>query len=250
MQRYNSIQDKISKEVADYGRGLVSVKYPSEIEVYLIALELTDSSNITQQYFVFPVMPSSISKTENNRNSIKKSASGTTVLMSPSYVPAEISIKGDFGKGFKFLSNPTGEEFSFGIFRDVNKEKFQTTSPTLDPNVKSGFGCTKILQGIIKEANQLDKLGKPNRLYLYNLALGESYLVLAQASGGLSISQSYERNMIWGYNLNLSILADISQIIVSSDLSKASKSVLGAKGIQNSVNVLAGEIGVMLGNLL
>lgn len=235
------ISNKLITEVNQYGRGLVSVKYPNEIEVYLCALELTNSKNETQKYFMFPIMPSSISKTENNRTNIKKSSSGTVVLMSGSYTPSEISIKGDFGRSFKFITNPTGDRFSYALFNTKGKDRLNINSPEFDPSVKSGYGCIKILQSMINETNKLDEYSKPNRLYFYNLALGESYLV-AILPGGLTLSQNYEKNMIWQYSLSMQALCNIEDMKSSEEVTKSSKSLLSSKLIQNSVNVIVSEV--------
>ena len=236
------ITKKLAGELAQYGRGVMSVLYPSEIEVYLMAMELTDSKGVTQQYFVFPVMPNSISKVEQNRTNIKKSSSGTTVIGSSSHSPSEINIKGDFGRSFKILTSPTGEgSFSFGIFKSKGKDQLNVTTPTLDPNVKSGFGCIKIMQSMVNLSGKLDAYSKPNRLYFYNMALGESYLV-AVMPGGLTLSQSYDKNMIWGYNLTMHILANLEDLKSSEDAQKSLKSILAASVIQNSANILVGEV--------
>lgn len=246
MSTVNHITGKYTSELAKYGRGVLSVLYPSEIEVYLAALELTDSLGATQQYFVFPIMPSSIQKTEQNRTNVKKSSSGTTVILSPSHAPSEISIKGDFGRSFKLLTNPTGEGFSFGFGfskkdNGFYKEKLTIQTPTFDPNIKSGFGCIKILQSMVDAAGKLDAYSKPNRLYFYNMALGESYLV-AILPGGLSLSQTYEKNMIWSYNLTMQVLARLEDLKSLSDTQKSLTSILASSTVQASVNSLVGDI--------
>lgn len=235
------ISNKYLQELAQYGRGLMSVRYPLEIEVYLAALELVDSNGKTIQYFVFPVMPNSIIKSEQNRTNIKKSSSGTTVLMSPSFTPGELTIKGNFGRSFKFLTNPNGDSFSYAIFNNTKGDSLNKDYPQFDPSVKSGYGCIKILQNLVNRSSKLDGNSKPHRLYFYNMALGESYLV-AVLPGGLSLTQSYDKNMIWEYSLTMSTLANLEDIKSSEDLTKSSKSILTGKAIQNSVNVLVGEV--------
>lgn len=241
MNAQNYIANKLAGELANYGRGRLSVKYPSEIEMYLVAFELVDSLGKTLQYFVFPIMPNSISKVENNRVNIKKSSSGTTVLMSPSFTANEISLKGDFGRSFKFLTNPTGNDFQFAIFKETKGNKLNITYPELDPAVKSGYGCIKILQNMILMANKLDGHYKPHRLYFYNMALGESYLV-SVLPGGLTLSQAIDRNMIWGYTLTMQAIANLEDLKSSEDYKKSSKSLLSAQTVSNGVNILVGEV--------
>lgn len=240
MAASNYIVKKLANELSTYGRGILSVLYPNEIESYLMALELTNSLGETLQYFVFPVMPSSIQKTEQNRTNVKKSSSGTTVLMSSSHAPAEISIKGDFGRSFKLLTNPTGG-YSYGMQLSIGKDKLDINVPEFDPSVKSGFGCIKILQNMVTQCGKLDQFSRPNRLYFYNMALGESYLVTV-LPGGLTLSQTYEKNMIWSYNLSFQVLANLEDLKSSEDVQRSLQSVLAASTIQNSVNVLVGEV--------
>ncbi len=245
MATSNYIQNKIIQESLSLGRGLLSVQYPQDIEMYLVAMELVDSNGDTEQYFVFPVNPSSIQKTEQNRTNIKKSASGTTILVSSATNPSELSIKGDFGRSFKILTNPKDSDFTFGFFSSNTKDKFEVGVSELDTSVKSGFGCIKILQSMVKKTSQLGKNNKPYRLYFYNMALGESYLV-SVPQGGLILNQSTDRNMVWEYSLNMMILAPLESIKLSSGTESSLSSILSSKTIQNGVNTLASEISNVL----
>ena len=235
------ITNKFLREVASGGRGLLSIRYPQEFEMYLSALELVDSNGKTIQYFVFPIMPNSIQKVENNRTNIKKSSSGTVVLLSQSFATSEISIKGNFGRSFKILTNPNGDSFKFAVFQDVLGNKLNKEFPEFDPSVKSGFGCIKILQNLILRSNKLDGNSKPNRLYFYNMALGEAYLV-SILPGGLNLSQTYDKNMIWEYSLTMNILANLDEIKSSDEIKKSSKLILAGSSVQNSINTLVSEV--------
>ena len=239
------ITNKYLQELSIYGRGLLSVKFPKEIEIYLSALELTDSNGKTIQYFVFPIMPNSISKVENNRTNIKKSSSGTTVLMSSSFTPSELTIRGSFGRSFKFLTSPNGDSFKYAVFQNVSGDSLNKDYPQFDTSVKSGYGCIKILQDLISKTSKLDANSKPYRLYFYNMALGESYLVTV-LPGGLTLNQSYDKNMIWEYSLTMSILANLEDLKSSDELNKSSKSILTGSLIQNSVNTIANEVKSLL----
>ena len=57
----------------------------------------------------------------------------------------------------------------------------------------------------------LDDNGKPLRLYFYNMALGESYLVAIPPSG-VQYSQDVSKNMIWNYNLTMMALAPLEAV--------------------------------------
>lgn len=223
------------------GKSAMNSLFPNDFELYLIALELVDSKGNTDEYLVFPVMPTQIQKTENNRVNVKKSSTGTTVLFSQSFTPNDISIKGNFGKSFKFITIPH-DKLDSGFIYGVSKNSglsFQT--PNFDATVKTGYGVTKILQRICNKSSKLDTWSKPYRLFFYNMALSESYLAIVP-SGGLTLSQGYETNTIWNYNLNLTVLANIEDVKSFSDIKKSSTTLLKSSTIQSGVNLLTSEV--------
>jgi hypothetical protein len=95
------------------GRSGLNMKYPDEFELYVIALELTDENFITQQYFVFPINPSSIEETEPKLTNIRKTLGGITVLRNTTFVPTQISLSGTFGRNFKVLIGEKYEDFTW-----------------------------------------------------------------------------------------------------------------------------------------
>jgi hypothetical protein len=234
-----SITNKFKQEAGELGRIALSTKYPNEFEVYIMSLELTDSDGRTVDYFSFPVMPTHISKPENKRVKTKTSSSGVTVLSSDAHTPSEILIKGDFGRSFKLMIKPQlGDVEGYGFKGFFNN--LQINTPTFDIGVKTGFGCIKILQDIIGKSVMLDSKGKPYRLYLYNMALAESYLVVTTPQG-LILTQSYDKNMIWTYSLSLTILAPLNKINPEKAKFSSSK-LLQASIVQNFANRIGSEI--------
>jgi len=235
----NSVSYKFKQEAGELGRVALSTKYPNEFEVYIMSLELTDSDGKTVDFFSFPVMPSMISKPEAKKVKVKTSSSGTTVLTSDASTPSEISIKGDFGRSFKLVIKPQlGDVNGYGFKGFFSN--LQVSTPTFDIGVKTGFGCIKVLQSIVNQSVALDSKGKPFRLYLYNMALAESYLVVTTPQG-LVFSQSYDKNMIWSYSLSLTILAPLDKI-KPIDKQDSSKKLLEASIVQNFANRLGSEI--------
>jgi len=205
--------ERYKKEESEFyfGRTGMNAKYPNEFEVYMVALELVDGDKgDTLEYFSFPVMPFQIQKNEPTRTNIKKSASGITVISNDSFVPQEVTIKGDFGRGFKMILNPVTEAAEGVAFKGFLSET-DSKNATFSSDVKTGFGAIKILQNIINKSNKLSKSGKPNRLYLYNMALSESYIVAVPQSG-LILTQTIGKNMIWEYSLTLTVLAPLDKI--------------------------------------
>jgi hypothetical protein len=208
------------------GQALASL-YPNDFEWYMVALELADSDDNTIDYLTFPIMPDSISKTEPTRTNIKKSMAGVTVLSTPSYSPQEINIKGSFGRQFKILINPKSDVNSssksvsagkYSLF-DITKKSGLISGlafSNFNLNVKTGYGVMKILQAMASKSVGLDDKGKPLRLYFYNMALGESYLVAIPPSG-VQFSQDLSKNMIWNYNLTLIALAPLEAVSDKND---------------------------------
>lgn len=230
------------------GQALASL-YPNDFEWYMVALELADSNDNTIDYLTFPIMPDSISKTEPTRTNIKKSMAGVTVLSTPSYSPQEINIKGSFGRQFKILINPKPSVSIDASSKSVNAGKYHLTKKSgsisglafsnFNMNVKTGYGVMKILQAMISKSVGLDESGKPLRLYFYNMALGESYLVSIPPSG-VQFSQDLSKNMVWNYNMTMIALAPLEAVSNKNDKSLLDK--LLPSMIQTGVNEVASVV--------
>lgn len=230
--------NKYSQLINKFGKTSTSATYPNDFEVYLCAFELVDSNRDTEAYFVFPIQPSSIQKSEPTRTTIKKSLSGTTILRNSSFIPQELSIKGNFGRKFKILNGLDGFGYgnavgdSLGSFKSVS---FDT--PVFSYSIKTGYGCIKLLQKIFQSSQKVDKYGKPKRLVFYNMGFGESYLVTIPPSG-YSFSQTEDQNMIWSYQANMTIVAPLNFINDQASLNSSSKLVSSGnflKKINNTV---------------
>lgn len=232
------------------GQALASL-YPNDFEWYMVALELADSNDNTIDYLTFPIMPDSISKTEPTRTNIKKSMAGVTVLSTPSYSPQEINIKGSFGRQFKILINPkpsvsidasskSVSEGKYHLFDITKKSGFSGLAfSNFNLNVKTGYGVMKILQAMISKSVGLDESGRPLRLYFYNMALGESYLVSIPPSG-VQFSQDLSKNMVWNYNMTMIALAPLEAVSNKNDKSLLDK--LLPSMIQTGVNEVASVV--------
>lgn len=232
------------------GQALASL-YPNDFEWYMVALELADSNDNTIDYLTFPIMPDSISKTEPTRTNIKKSMAGVTVLSTPSYSPQEINIKGSFGRQFKILINPkpsvnidaSSKSVNAGKYHLFDTKKSSSISglafSSFNMNVKTGYGVMKILQAMISKSVGLDESGRPLRLYFYNMALGESYLVSIPPSG-VQFSQDLSKNMVWNYNMTMIALAPLEAVSDKNDKSLLDK--LLPSMIQTGVNEVASVV--------
>ena len=117
--------------------------------------------------------------------------------------------------------------------------------PNFDVGVKSGYGAMNLLRAIIAKSNGVDDQGLPFRLYFYNMALGESYLVTVP-SGGLTLNTDNEgSNTMWNYNLTLTALAPLS-LVLDQESSKGSlKRSLKTSVIQKGVNLMLNQLSTL-----
>lgn len=225
------------------GKSTLSAIYPNDFEVYLCAFELVEKGK-TIDYFVFPIQPSQIQKVEPTRTNIKSSMAGVTVLKNSSIIPKEIMLKGNFGRNFKILTT-NGVAFTNSFSK---KQGLTLNTPIFSVGIKTGYGATKLLQNILNESNNLSSNGENRQLYFYNMALGESYLVVVNPNGVI-YNQSQDMNMIWQYSINLSVLAPLSEVADALDkdskLSRSTK-MLGRNVVQKSVNIVAKEVSQFL----
>jgi hypothetical protein len=236
VKRYNSLRK-------DLGRSALSAFFPNDIEYYLCAFELVSSQGI-ESYFVFPIQPSSINKSEPTRTNIKKSLSGVTVLRNSSFVPQELSLKGNFGKRFKILAGLEGIAFTRPGVSLSRNTGLSVGSPEFSASVKTGYGAMKLMQKLLQDSNSVDNRGKPKRLYFYNMALGESYLVVVPPSG-YSFSQTEDSNTIWMYSVNMTILAPLSAV-ANVDVDSSSLNLVSKGAIQKGANTVVNDIKLFL----
>ena len=204
--------------LANGGAAFLNAKYPDEFELYVCALELTDTAGKTLKYFIFPVNPSNLDETQPQITSIKKTLAGVTVLSTTTFVPTDISISGTFGRKFKILLGEDFTDFVNSFTSDngnVTVDSFLAgTGDLFDKKTKTGYGCLKILESIVKEASVVDDIG-PRRLIFYNPAFGTSYIVKPI---NFKISMGQENNMLHAYSLQLKGVADVTSLLNQQQL--------------------------------
>ena len=207
------VQATLQRKVllGEVGKSILNVKYPDEFELYLIALELVSaaSSQDTLMYFVFPIMPNSMSETEKMGTNIIKTAGGIVTLSNSTFIPIPIVLSGTFGRSLKYVIG--GDSF-FDLVQGFSLKNKKTTFKEIekalfDQNIKTGYGCCKILQNIIRESKLVDENG-PRTLYYHNLAFNSRYIVKADE---IVFSQEIgASNMIWNYRLSLTAVGKAS----------------------------------------
>ena len=237
------------------GMQTLSSVYPYDFEWYMCALELTDSKDQTIDYLAFPIQPDSIQKSEPTRNNIKKSMAGVTVLSNDAYIPQDITIRGSFGRQFKLLLNVKeikGKNSQYstvnGVYSLYQKAGASAINyPSFNIAAKNGYGIIKILQAIVNKSVGLDDEGKPFKLYFYNMALGESYLVAIPPSGA-QFSQDVSKNMVWSYSITMKTLAPLDAVREEQEGSlrkelSATAVAAGVSMVAQGVNDIMMEIG-------
>lgn len=238
---------------------MLATQFPNDFEVYMCSLELTDSNDNTIDVFTFPIMPENIDKTEPKRTTIVNTAGGVTVLTSPVFMPQSISIKGNFGSTFKILLSGsdsvslTGAAFSIAagkrsLYQLQGKNTSSLNMPSFNAGIKTGYGCIKILQSIIDKSNGVDSLGLPMKLFFYNMALGESYLVTIPPRG-VTFSQNVQKNMVWEYDLEMTVIAPLEAVLGAGKVKSSLTKLCASNAIQKGINEFASSISKgLLGN--
>lgn len=240
----NAVRNR-ALQLEQIGKAALNIKYPNEFELYVCALELTDSDGNTLKYFIFPVMPSSIDESIPQLTNVKKTLAGITTLSSPTFVPTDITLVGNFGRKFRVLLGTDLQDFvsAFSVNNNVTTESLLNGAiEFFDNRVKTGYGCIKVLQDMIEQSNQVDANGS-KRLIFYNQALGNSYVVKAT---NLRFNQSQDSNMIWNYTLQLKSIAPLEAIKTKRELEqerfRLNTTGFVQKQVDNLVNSLTSVI--------
>ena len=151
------------------GKRVLNTIYPNDIEIYIVAFELTNSRGQTKEYFIFPINPSSITEQMPFLTNIKKTAGGISVLNNNTFVPTNIAISGNFGRQFKILLGQELVHFSAikfstaaGDFVSQLKGAANFKGAVFSTSIKTGYGCTKVLESILLKSSQLDEYQKPH----------------------------------------------------------------------------------------
>lgn len=254
--RGNTVVNEAMNLAKSVGLQVIATMMPHEFEWYMIALELATADNKTIDYLTFPIMPNSLSKVEQNRTSIKKSLNGVTVLQNSALPLGEIVLQGNFGRGFKNLVSINNDISAGALAYSMKAGKYDLYSlqegsnnkipkvRTFNTAVKTGYGVVKMLQAILSKSVGHDNQGRPFRLFFYNMAFGESYQVVVPPNG-MRFYQDISNNMIWNYDLRLTVVAPLDAVVKDSRKWKQ----LSASAIQGSVNIVSSEVKSIVGDL-
>lgn len=209
-----------SQLLGTLGKVGLNLTYPKEFELYMCAFEVTDDNFNTLQYFIFPVMPSSMDESHAFGTAVRKTLGGVTALSTPSFIPRDITLTGTFGRRFRTLIGTQDLEIisSFKIEGDSASLQGEEGEERqmFDTRIKTGYGCLKVLEEIVNSCNTIDPQNKNmKRILFHNLALGNSYLVKPMM---MKLSTSQETNMLWSYALQLKGIAPLESVMESKRL--------------------------------
>lgn len=216
----------------------LNILFPKDFELYMCAFEIVNSDDKTEYYFIFPIMPSSINESKPYTNVVRKTAGGIVTLSNPTFDPVDISLSGNFGRNFKILIGNTIQDVVHGfVDYDISAGRLlKGQIPGFMPQVKTGYGCIKLLEDIIEYSKVVDENG-PKRLIFYNLALGNNYYVKVQ---NLTFTQSQDNNMIWNYSIQMKGIAKIDNFKKEVVSERTTLNVGGF--LQNQVNNVISNI--------
>lgn len=235
----DNIKREYINKVHSIGKRGLNALFPNDFELYIFALELVDSKGNTEEYFIFPINPTGFEENQPTNTSITKTAGGIVVMNSNTFVPVDIVMNGNFGRRFRILIGQELIDFSSLSYSSVSgffqsfKGAQNARKAIFNSRIKSGYGSIKILETIINKSKNLDQHNKPYSLYLYNLALGNSYLVKAV---NLSFKQDMSSNMIWNYTLQLKGIGNLDTLEGNKNTKSLTASLSFAQAAQKIAN--------------
>lgn len=242
----NNLTQTIIDKSKSLGISTLSSLFPRDFEYYMIALELCDGDGIMLDYFTFPIMPNNIEIIDSPSFKVQSTFGGVGVLSSNIFTPKKITLSGNFGRNVKILNRGVASGLFAGFAKKNKSERgygadtVANTTLEFNANIKTGYGCIKVLESILNRSYEIDsQTGKVNKLYFYNLAFGESYLVKYEQS---KMSQSLPNNMIWEYSVNLQAICplhlDKNKGVTKLTTNSGSISAFGMGIVQQSTNDL------------
>ncbi len=203
--------------VSQLGQAALSQLYPNDFETYFCALELVDSRQRVVDFFVFPVMPSTMQETNTNLTTVKQTAGGVTVLGTTQYVPIDFRLQGNFGRKFKFLVGQQivdASAISFstqaGVFtarQGIEQGLNQTRNAVFNSEIKTGYGCYNILRAICNKSTGLDEDGNPYHLYFYNPTMNSAHMI--EVISFVSAQDDKQSNMLHSYQIDIKLVAPL-----------------------------------------
>lgn len=210
--------ETVAGMTANMTRGVMHSMYPNDFEYYMMSFELINSKGVRENMLVFPVLPEEITQSVNTLSSVKKTSSAVVAMFNPTFVPYQISISGTFGKRLRIL---LGEKeilgIGFNIRSKVGKQSGSKPTSTWNTSIKTGYGVTKVLEGILEKSQSLDIDGKPYRLVFNNASFNNDTVV---EINNYRFSQSARSNNgYWDYAIQMTAIAPAVAVRTTSPTS-------------------------------
>jgi len=252
---------RVQDVIARAGKAVLNTQFPNDFEYYMCALELIDATDPTNvlEYFVFPIMPSSISIQNNKLQTEGRTAGGTYILENNTFSPVDINISGNFGRRLKTIATKSSTPNNDLPLSITNKKIGSVLKragvgdvklPEFSLHVKTGYGATKILERIYDRSSHIEN-DAPVQLFFYNFAFNAHYLVQPI---NLSVNQSESENMIWNYQLSMKGVAPANEILpddlYKSTLSKFLRQDQINKGVQSAIDFVKTQKTILQSQLL
>ena len=151
-------------------RAGLAAAHPNDFQYQFVAFELTDYGGRTIDLLIFPITPSQTTYSHTASIDIKKTATGVITQYNSHFTPADITLRGTFGRRFKvMLGRREYQATAFKPFGDAHSD--------YDFAVKTGYGVTKAMENLIDGSRACDEQGRSNLLYYYNALRGEHFMV-------------------------------------------------------------------------
>lgn len=234
-----NVAQQVIDSAMSVGKAALHAVMPDDIEYYLCSLELVNCKDERVGFLSFSVMPEQINENHTPIQTMVKTNNAVVTNFNSSFAPIDISISGTFGRKFRLLldyKDPKDVLTPGGASMQSISLDFGTIAG-VSSGVKSGYGMTKILEHILRGANNVDVNGKPYYLKFCNYSLNTAYIVDVV---NFSFSQSMANNCMWNYSFTLRAVADLRKYNSSKNKLKellpqvASNSI--ASGLTNIVN--------------
>lgn len=233
MSVVSSVVESALNTALTVGTAALHTLSPDNYEYYMCSLELLNADGDQEGFMSFVVMPNNLSETTTPIQSQTKTKNGFVTLINGSFAPVTINLQGTFGRKFRLVTDIIDPNSSSKDFFNGNIGKLLGSTVS----IKSGYGLTRVLQYILKAANELDKNGRPRILLFNNWAFNTAYVVDVMS---YSFSQSTENNMLWFYQVQLKGIAPADSIQKTSqsngNMLSSIKSNAIAQGLSNIIS--------------
>lgn len=191
---------------ADLGRGTLHSLYPNDFEYYMMTFELINSKGLRENMLLLPILPDDIRYSINTLSSVRKTSSGVVSMFNPTFVSFPITLQGTFGKKLKFLLGDS--EFlslAFNLRSSLGKQTGSDTSSTWNTQIKTGYGVTKLFEGILQKSQTLDDDGKPYKLIFTDSCFNKDLVV--EINNYTFEQNSRSNNGYWNYSVQMTAIA-------------------------------------------